>query len=215
VGAGLLVFAQGMKTLLYDIEKNVQKEELYQYNPKDKNALTFISRLIVNQFDSSVFMVQVDEGGLKTFMIKKKESYLNFPNVRRQYEAIDSCFLSKTQVAILASPSEIHIQRIEGEDKKQILRLSDKMTLLRLFSAAQENQLILTTKDAVLKYDLKAGKVLGQAALELDADIRQVVLGKERLALCGKHVLLIASLDLEIQATIHEKFSIQSAFWER
>jgi hypothetical protein len=85
---------------------------LYQYNPKDKNALTFISRLIVNQFDSSVFMVQVDEGGLKTFIIKKKESYLNFPNVRRQYEAIDSCFLSKTHVAILVSPSEIHIQRI-------------------------------------------------------------------------------------------------------
>lgn len=26
VGSGLLVFAQGMKTLLYDIEKNVQKE---------------------------------------------------------------------------------------------------------------------------------------------------------------------------------------------
>jgi hypothetical protein len=46
-----------MKTLLYDIEKNVQKEELYQYKPKDKNALTFISRIIVNQFDSSFFMV--------------------------------------------------------------------------------------------------------------------------------------------------------------
>jgi coatomer subunit alpha len=135
--------------------------------------------------------------------------------VRRQYEAIDSCFLSKTQVAILVSPSEIHIQRIEGEDKKQILRLSDKMTLLRLFSSAQENELILTTKDSVLKYDLKAGKTLGQAALEPGADIRQVVLGKERLALCGKNVLLIASLDLEIIATIHEKFSIQSAFWER
>lgn len=45
-------------------------------------------------------------------MIKKKESYLNFPNVRRQYEAIDSCFISKTQVAILASPTEIQIQKI-------------------------------------------------------------------------------------------------------
>lgn len=84
-------------------------------------------------------MVQVDENGEKTFMIKKKESYLNFPNVRRQYEAIDSCFISKTQVAILASPTEIQIQKIEGDDKKQILRLSDKMTLLRVFSSSKEN----------------------------------------------------------------------------
>jgi hypothetical protein len=72
VGNGLVVFAQGMKTLLYDIEKNVQKEELYQYTPKDKNALTFISRLIVNQFDPSTFLVQVDENGEKVFMVKKK-----------------------------------------------------------------------------------------------------------------------------------------------
>jgi coatomer protein complex subunit alpha (xenin) len=67
----------------------------------------------------------------------------------------------------------------------------------------------------VLKYDLKASKVLGQATLELGADIRQVVFGKDKIALFGKHILLIASIDLETVATIHEKFSIQSAFWER
>ena len=58
---------------------------MYQYNPKDKSNLTFISRIIVNEFEPSVFMVQVDENKEKIFMIKKKESYLNFPNVRRQY----------------------------------------------------------------------------------------------------------------------------------
>lgn len=110
-------------------------------------------------------MVQVDENRQKTFMVKKKESYLNFPNVRRQYEAIDSCFLSKLQLAILASPTEIHFQKIEGDEKKQILRLSDKMSLLRVFSSSKENELILTTNDSVLKYDLKAGRVTGQAAL--------------------------------------------------
>jgi hypothetical protein len=47
-----------------------------------------------------------------------------------------------------------------------------------------------------LKYDLKGGKVIGQADIELGADIRQVVLGKERIALCGKNVLLITSLEL-------------------
>lgn len=52
------------------------------------------------------------------------------------------------------------------------------MTLLRLFSAPHENHLILTTPEAALKYDLKAGKVVGQATVESGADIRGVVVGK-------------------------------------
>jgi hypothetical protein len=84
-----------MKTLLFDIEKNVQKEELYQYVPKEKNNLAFINKIIVNEFDSSSFIVQIDENGQKIFMIKKKESYLNYPNFLKQYEALDSCFISK------------------------------------------------------------------------------------------------------------------------
>lgn len=204
-----------MKTLLYDIEKNVQKEELYQYTPKDKNALTFISRLIVNQFDPSTFLVQVDENGEKVFMVKKKESYLNFPNVRKQFEALDSCFISKTQVAILTSKSEIQLQSFEVTDKKQILRLSDKLEILRLFSSYRENQLIIVTREAVLQYDLKGGKVLGQTGVEEGADIRQVVIGKDKIALCGKHVLLITTLELELITTVKENFSIQSAYWEQ
>ena len=69
-------------------------------------------------------------------MIKKKEAYLNFPNIARQYDAIDSCFISKLQIAILNSPSEIHLQKVAGDEKKQILRLSDKMQILHLFSSA-------------------------------------------------------------------------------
>lgn len=85
IQANLLIFAQGMKTFLYDVEKMVQKEELYQYNPKDKNNLTFISKIIVNQFDPTCFIVQIDENGEKVFMIKKKENYLNFPNLVRVF----------------------------------------------------------------------------------------------------------------------------------
>lgn len=128
-----------MKTFLYDIEKNVQKEELYQYVPKDKNAVAYIGRIVVNQFDSSIFMVEIFENEERVFMIKKKEAYLNFPNIARQYDAIDSCFISKNQVAALISPTEIHLQKVAGDEKKQILRLSDKMQILRLFSSSQEN----------------------------------------------------------------------------
>lgn len=126
-------------------------------------------------------------------MIKKKEAYLNFPNIARQYDAIDSCFISKIQIAILVSPSEIHLQKVFGDEKKQILRLSDKMQILRLFNSSQEHELIITTSDSVLKYDLKGGKVLGQLEVEKDIDIRQVVLEKEHIALCGKNVLIITN----------------------
>jgi len=67
----------------------------------------------------------------------------------------------------------------------------------------------------VLKYDLKGGKVLGQLEVEKDANIRQVVLEKEHIALCGRNVLIITNQELEVVCTVTEKFSIKSAFWER
>lgn len=73
--------------------------------------------------------------------------------------------------------------------------------------------MIITTQDSVLKYDLKGGRVVGQAEVEKGADIRQVVISKEHIALCGKNVLIITNRDLEVVCSIHEKFSIRSAFW--
>ena len=67
------------------------------------------------------------------------------------------------------------------------------MQILRLFNSTQEHELIITTVDSVLKYDLKGGKVLGQLEIEKDTDIRQVVLAKDHIALCGKNVLLITN----------------------
>ena len=125
IGGNLLVFAQGMKTLIQDIEKNVQKEELYQYAPKDKNALTFISRLSANPFDSTIFMVQLEETGEKHFQVKKKESYLNYPNMVKSFSGLDSCFISSTHIAVLAAPNAIHLQKIVHDDKRKVLKLEN------------------------------------------------------------------------------------------
>lgn len=84
-------------------------------------------------------MVEIHEEEFKTFMVKKKEAYLNFPNVSRTFDALDSCFISKTHMAILVSPSEIHLQQVTTDPKKQILRLSDKMQIQRLFNTTHEN----------------------------------------------------------------------------
>ena len=61
-----------MTTYLYDISNKKEKAELYQYKPKDKNAVTFIEKIIANPFEANVFMVQVNEENDRNFMIKKK-----------------------------------------------------------------------------------------------------------------------------------------------
>lgn len=48
------------------------------------------------------------------------------------------------------------------------------MEILKLFSSSKENELIISTVNSVLKYDLKGGKVLGKVDIEPGSDIRQV-----------------------------------------
>ncbi len=87
------------------------------------------------------------------------------------------------------------------------------MEILKLFSSSKENELIISTVNSVLKYDLKGGKVLGKVDIEPGSDIRQVQLFKDKVALCGKNVIHVTNEELELICTIQEKFSIKSAFW--
>ena len=50
-------------------------------------------------------MAQINEMGQpeKFYMVKKKESYLNFPTLYKQFSALDSCFINNNQVAALKS----------------------------------------------------------------------------------------------------------------
>ena len=75
-------------------------------------------------------------------------------------------------MAILVSPAEIHLQQITTDPKKQILRLSDKMQIQRLFNTTKENELIISTVNSVLRYDLKGSRVLGQVEIEEGSQIR-------------------------------------------
>lgn len=96
ISSDLVIFAHGHKTYLYDVKSKNEKMELYQYKEKSLNSVSFIEKIHANQYDRSVFMVQIYESGQneKFFMIKKKEAYLNFPVVSKEYSALDSCFVS-------------------------------------------------------------------------------------------------------------------------
>ncbi len=71
---------------MYDAVKKIQKEQLYQFTPKNPLVINiFVNRYIINQFDSGFYIVEVNDNGEKMFTIKKKDSYLNFPYVIRNY----------------------------------------------------------------------------------------------------------------------------------
>lgn len=42
-------------------------------------------------------------------MVKKNESYLNFPTLNIEFEALDCCFISQNQVALLKSNKQVHV----------------------------------------------------------------------------------------------------------
>lgn len=76
------------------------------------------------------------------------------------------------------------------------------MQILRLFNSRNEFELIISTSNSVLRYDLNGGKVLGQAEVEEGADIRQVVLSQNHIALCGKNIILVTNNELEVICSI-------------
>ena len=168
IDENLIVFAQGMKAFMYDAVKKNQKEELYQHVPKNPNNNFFIDKIIVNQLDPAFFIVQINEEGNKIFTIKRKESYLNFPYVIRTYEALDTCFISRSQVAILHSPNELHIVSASNKDDKTrtVLKLSNSLKIKAIFSSMEENVMIFTTENCIAQYDVKNGKILGQLTIE-------------------------------------------------
>lgn len=63
IDENLLIYAQGMKAFMFDSVKNNHKEELYQYVPKNPNNNYFIQNIIVNQFDSAIFIAQIQDAG--------------------------------------------------------------------------------------------------------------------------------------------------------
>ena len=82
----------------------------------------------------------------------------------RTYEGLDTCFISKSQVAILKSPYEIQLVSAQNKEDKSVLtlKLNKSMNIKNIFSSTDENVLIFTTNDCIAQYDTKNNKILGQ-----------------------------------------------------
>ncbi len=165
--------------------------------PKHPSNDFFIDKIIVNQIDPAFFIVQINEEGSKIFTIKRKESYLNFPYVVRTYEALDTCFISKTQVAILHSPNELHIVSASNKEDKTrtVLKLSNSLKIRSIFSSMEENVMIFTTENCIAQYDIKNGKILGQQTIE-GLDVSSLVYGFNKIAVISGNSIYVTNARL-------------------
>ena len=198
ISKSLIVFAQGMTSYLYDVTNKKENMELYQYKPKDKNANVVIEKIIANPFEESVFMVQINELGENFYMIKKKENYLNFPSVFKDYAALDSCFISKNRIAILASPREIKFTSFTtNSEPVKTLSLKDPFSIHRIFHSDRPDQLIFVTthNSCITKFDVNTKKPIGQEEIE-DTDVRAITHGFGKMAIMCKMSILITSSSL-------------------
>ena len=129
-----------MTTYLYDIPNKKEKPELHQYKPKYKDSRVFIENIKANPFEENAFMIQISESEEKSFMIKKKENYLNFPTIIQNYTGLDSCFISKKSIATLVNYHEIKFSTYgSGELSSRNMKVHDSIVIEKIFNTNQEN----------------------------------------------------------------------------
>lgn len=131
----------------------------------------------------------------------------------KNYEALDSCFVSETIFAILVSPNQIDFCSAVQHQTPKLKTIKLALPIERIFSYTS-NCILIVTKTLIAKFDFEQSKILDQYEFEEEMKIKQVVRG-EHLALASRNKLIIIDEDFNKLCEISEKFSIKSVFWER
>lgn len=96
------------------------------------------------------------------------------------------------------------------------MKLNEQVNIKRIFASVREGEIIFVTDTYIAQYDIKNSQIRGQVAIEPESKIRSIASTQSKIAICGKHILIIWNDENKEEITvINEKFSIQSAFWER
>jgi len=158
-------------------------------------------------------MVQVEEDGKYNFVIKKKENYLTFPVVVKNYEAMDSCFVSDTIFAVLVNQNQIDFCTAVQKDTPKLKTIKLMLPMERIFSYKNHVILIATTL-LIAKFNFERCVIQGQYEFDDEMIIKQVVKGGEYLALASRNKIVIIDADFNKVCDVTEKFSVKSLFWE-
>lgn len=86
-----------------------------------------------------MFLVQINISDTFAYLIKKKETYLTYPTIAKDYEALDSCFISESRVALLANNKELRFMNFLTNDKVQAITLKDPFCITAIFPSNKKN----------------------------------------------------------------------------
>jgi hypothetical protein len=64
-----------------------------------------VDKYIVSGFDSSTFIAEIIDDGVKRFTVNKKPNEFDMAHLIKGFDGIEACFISKTHIAILISPN--------------------------------------------------------------------------------------------------------------
>lgn len=85
----------------------------------------------------------------------------------KTFYTLDSCFISKTEVAVLFSPFEINIISAKKDDNsKTSIKFKKEMNIIKIYSSNEENIILLVAEKCIAQFDVKKGKMLCQLPIE-------------------------------------------------
>ncbi|OSX72777.1 hypothetical protein BU14_0404s0004 [Porphyra umbilicalis] len=129
----------------------------------------------------------------------------------RRGRGVSAVFVGRNRFAVLDKASGIvSVRDLRNVETKQV---PSPLPGADALFAAGNGFVLVRSEEQVALLDLQQRKVVAELAA---THIKYVVWseGMKRVALLGKHVILIASRRLELLATVHETIRVKSAAWD-
>lgn len=129
----------------------------------------------------------------------------------RRGRGVSAVFVGRNRFAVLDKTSGIvSVRDLRNVETKQV---PSPLPGADALFAAGNGFVLVRSEEQVALLDLQQRKVVAELAA---THVKYVVWsdGMKRVALLGKHVILIASRRLELLATVHETIRVKSAAWD-
>uniref|UniRef100_A0A7S2ZU57 Coatomer subunit alpha n=3 Tax=Rhodosorus marinus TaxID=101924 RepID=A0A7S2ZU57_9RHOD len=133
------------------------------------------------------------------------------PAEPRKGEGIGACFVGRNRIAVLdRARNNILIKDLHNETTKRVKCLLPGADWL---FPAGVGYVLVKNEEKVILQDLQQKKIVAEISA---VNVKYVVWSDDmsRVALLGKHILVIATRRLEHLATVHETVRIKSAAWD-
>ncbi|KAA8491996.1 Coatomer subunit alpha [Porphyridium purpureum] len=165
-----------------------------------------------NAQENAILLNYDAEGGSYELYVVPKGSGSGGENVVEPRRGFGSCavFVGRNRFASLEQGKTVVVRDLHNEVTKRVPVMLPGADMMYV---AGPGFVLLRNEETVAMQDLQQRKITAQVSA---SSVRYVVWSEDmnRVALLGKHVLLICSRKLEVLATIHESIRIKSAAWD-